>query len=204
MVLSAADALTLTTNFVSTNNSLDLQTEVSLAEDRIRQATSLGLSEITYDATIIGNPQLDPRATSDLPQLQLDFFNVFSTASYVVGLDTASGRWFFSWSPSGAETQVSIYSFRTSFDPTAIVNTTTTVIQAYFESIRPIMHSTVSYNGFIDEAGFGGTTSTYWEFTIIVDQTEDLTNHAVNLKASIVAQGLGYTTNNCNVYQLVA
>jgi hypothetical protein len=203
MVLPASDVLILTNNSLLKTNSDDLQLEISLAENRIRAAAGLGLYNTTYNATIIGNPQTDPRLHTDLPPNQLDFFDAFVDAGYVVTVDTATGYWAFSWSAEGAESLVQIYTFRTVFNPTAIIDDTKIAIENFFAALRPTVHSVVSYNNFIDEAGFGGTSSTFFEFTIVTDQ-QDPTDLSNGLRTAVIGQGLGYTINNCNVYRIAS
>jgi hypothetical protein len=202
MVMSATEALNLTTTTVVNNNTSDIKVEVSLAEATIRRAAGLGLFSTTYNARIIGNPAIDPQTTTDLPPNQLEFFELFTEVGYIVTLDNTSGRWLFSWNADGAEAHVAIYSFRTTFDPSAIITSTTNVIQSFFAELRPIVYSTVTFNGDIDEAAIGGTASVFYEFTIVCDQGSDTTNHSAALKTRIVQQGLGYTTNNCFVYNI--
>lgn len=203
MVFPATDAVYLTSNTITTTSSTDLQVEVSLVEERIREAAGLGVFSITYDAQIIGNPGIDPRSSIDLPQLQLDFYNLFSAAGYLVGLDRFTGRWFFSWASTGAEQLVAIYSIRTSMDPAAVVGNTLDAIAAYFASISPVVHSRSSYNSNINEVGFGATSSVFYEFTVIVDQESDTTNHAGGLKSFLINSGFGYNFSNMDVIQLV-
>lgn len=201
MVLPASDVLILTNNTLLRTSSDDVQLEVSLAEGRIRGAAGLGLYSTHYNATIIGNPQVDPRTHTDLPPNQLQFFELFVDAGYTVSVDTATGYWLFSWNAQGAETLVQIYTFRTTLDPTGIIDLTKVAIENFFASLRPVVHSAITFNNFIDEAGFGGTTSTFYEFTVVTDQQEP-TNLSNGLKTAVLIQGLGYTVNNCNVYRL--
>lgn len=203
MVLPALDAITLTNSSLTKNSTADLQTEVGLAETRIRAATGLGLYSLIYNATIIGNPAVDPRSTTDLPPNQLNFYNAFVAAGYIVGLDTASGYWTIAWAAQGAEHLVSIYTLRTSFNPAAVVNQTINTIATFFEAQLPVVHVNVSYNGFIDQTGFGGVSSTAYEFTIVADQETDTTNYSASLKTYITTQSFGFTNSNCNVYQMV-
>jgi hypothetical protein len=203
MVLPALDALTLTNSSLIKNSTTDLQTEVGLAETRIRTAAGLGLYALVYNATIIGNPAVDPRTTNDLPPNQLNFYNAFAESGYIVGLETATGYWSLAWASQGAEHLVTIYSFRTSYNPASIVNQTITTIMTFFEAQIPIVHVNVDYNGFIDQTSFGGVSSTYYEFTIVADQETDTHNFSSTLKTYITTQSFGYTDSNCNVYQMV-
>lgn len=204
MVLPASEALSLTNNAITNINDSDVQTEVGLAEAKIRAASGVGLFNISYNATIIGNPPVDPRTTADLTLTQQSFYNNFINAGYTVGIDIETGYWSIAWASTGAETAVVIYSFRTSFDPTAIITTTINAFVAYFQAQIPIVHATASYNGSIDETAFGGTSSVYYEFTIVANQDLETTNHSAALKTHLIQQGIGYTTGNCAVFQMVS
>lgn len=201
MVLPAASALTLTTNAISATNAADVQQEVTNAETKIRQAAALGVYEIDYNASIVGNPAIDPRLyTSDLPTNQQAFYNAFVNAGYIVGLDTLTGFWSISWANMGPEHNVLVYSFRTTFNPSSVTSQTITAIENFFAALVPIVYTDIAYNGFINESGFGGTTSTFYEFTIIAGQDSDRTSHATALAGFLTTQGLGYTNVNSAVY----
>jgi hypothetical protein len=201
MVVPASDVLIITNNTLVSTSADDVQLEVSLAEGRIRGAAGLGLFSTTYNATILGNPQVDPRTNTELPPNQLQFFQLFIEAGYTVSVDTATGYWLLSWGAAGPESLVQIYTFRTTFNPSSIISQTKVAIENFFAALRPTVHSTVTYNAFIDEAGFGGTTSTYYEFTIITDQ-QDPTDLSSGLETTIQIQGLGFTSLNSAVYRL--
>jgi hypothetical protein len=201
MVLPAAVALSFSENSITTINDSDLQQEVSNAEIKIRAAAALGVFVIKYNATIIGNPAIDPRVfTADLPTLQNQFYSAFIIAGYIVGLDPLTGFWQITWSNFGPETQVLVYSFRTSFNPSGVTARTISAIQTFFGGLVPVVYTDVAYNGFIDEAGFGGSSSTFYEFTVIAGQDSDRTSHATLLKGFLTTQGLGYNSGNCAVY----
>jgi hypothetical protein len=203
MVLSATDAFTLTTNTISRDTDTDIQTEISLVEAKIRSASGLGLYSISYNAKIIGNPEVDPRIYTTLPPTQITFYNLLISAGYSVTIDPASGYWNISWSTIGNDAFVKVYSFRTTYNPTSFADQVITVIKNFFLSLHPVVHSTVKYNGFIDETGFGGVSSTFYEFTIVVDQQDNFDN-STNLKLDIVSQGLGFDNGNCAVYRIVS
>jgi hypothetical protein len=201
MVLPASEATSLTTTAVAEHSGTDLQTEVSLAEAQIRSAASFGLYSTAYNATTIGNPKvLQPDALSSV---QLAFYNAFIDAGFRISLDPETGYWLISWETQGAESQVAIYSFRTSIDPTAVVDLTTQVIQDFFLGLRPPVLVSIAYNGFLDEADFGATSSLYYEFTVVANQGSDNTNNADALRNALIIQGLGYTIDNCRVYRIV-
>lgn len=202
MVLAAGDALLLTTTAVAAQNGTDLQTEVSLAEAQIRSAASFGLYSTNYNATIIGNPGADPSYTDGLSPVQLAFYSGFIGTGFRVGLDPETGYWLIGWESQGPESQVAIYSLRTSADPSDVVDITLAFLRNYFVGLRPSLLATAAYNGFIDEADFGSTTSLYYEFTIIVSQGADASNYSGALRTALINQGLGYTSDNCRIYRL--
>lgn len=202
MVLAANDAILLTSTSVAAHSGLDIQTEVSLAEASIRSATSFGLYSIPYNATTIGNPAVNPLRTDALTVTQQNFYYSFVNAGYRVGLDPKTGYWLISWEPSGAEQQVAIYSLRTIFEPTNVIADTTTIIVNYFAQLRPTVLTTIKYNGFMDETEFGAPQSVFFEFTIIANQGSDTTNHSVGLKTLLVTQAIGFTDDNCRIYQM--
>jgi hypothetical protein len=204
LVFPALQAQLLTSNSTTFANESDVQLELTLAENQIQVAGSLGQYFVLYNATIIGNPLGDPNIPSNLTVNQQTFYNLFINAGYQVYLDFTTGWWNFTWALTGPEATIVVYTFRTTFVPTSIINTTISTIEAYFASLIPIVHTTTTYNGFINEAGFGGATSTYYEFTIAANQGTDTTDHSVALKAFILIQGLGYNSGNCNAYQLIA
>lgn len=203
MVLPAPDALALSNNAIVKNDKTDLQTEISITENRIRTASSFGLYALIYNATIIGNPAVDPR-TSDLPTNQQNYYDAFVNVGYIVGMDNVTGYWSINWESQGVETRVSIYSFKTTFNPSAILAQTIDLITSFFKGQRPVIHVQTTYSGNIDETAFGGSSTTYYEFTIVADQETDMTNFSAPLKTYLTTQGIGYTNSNCNVYQLVA
>jgi hypothetical protein len=203
MVLPAASAQTLSATAIINTNNADLQLEVSLAENKITAATAHGAYQVLYNAQVIGNPAIDPRLfTNDLPINQKDFYNAFIGAGYIVGLDANTGFWSITWAPSGPETMVIVYSFRTTLNPSSpnIVPQTMAAIEAYFNTLTPVVHVYTSYDGFINETGFGGTTSTFYEFTIIAGQYTDRTDHSANVAGFLYTQGLGYNSGNANCY----
>lgn len=202
MVLSATTALTLTTNAITETNQTNLNQEITLAEAKIRTAAGLRKTKLLYDATIIGNPAGDPHDDANLPtQTQRDFRDAFTSAGYIVGLDTNSGYWLIDWTETGIEESVTIYSFRTIQAPGAISTQTITAINAYFEGLDPKVRSRAVLTNNLDETTFGATASTFYEYTIVADQP-DTTDHSVNVRAALVAAGLGYLNANCNCFKV--
>jgi hypothetical protein len=203
MVFLASDAVTLTTNSISNINATDVQLELSLAETKIRQAAADELYRLLYNATIIGNPRANPRITSTLSANQLSFYNLLINAGYIVGLDLPSGYWLINWEPAGPESLVRVYSFRTIVAPGAVSVQTLAAITAYFAALHPVAHTVAVTNGFINETDFGGSSSTFYEYTIVADQGSDVTDYSAGLKANLITQGLGYNSGNCNSYRLI-
>lgn len=204
MVLSAANALTLSTNSQSEQDEEDLQTEVTLAETSVSGAAGRGLTMVKFNATILGNPTADPYASGALSTTnQQEFRDAFGDAGYTVGWDEDSGYWTLDWSAVGAEQSVVVYSFRTILSPAGSVETNTiTAINAYFGALTPVAHSRAALVNNIDETTFGATASTFYEYVIVVDQA-DSTDHATALKAYVIAQIGSYNSGNCHVYKTV-
>lgn len=203
MVLPAAAALTITNTAITYTDNSEVQVEVSNAEIQVQKATGKGVFAITYNANIVGNPAIDPRMfTADLPPNQQRFYNAFVESGYIVGLDPLCGFWSINWAATGPEAQVLVYSLRTSFDPTAVVDRTISALQVFFNGLVPVVHTDIAYNGNIDETSFGGSASTYYEFTIVAGQDSDRTDHSTLVEGFITTQGLGFNSGNSKVYLL--
>lgn len=205
MVLSAANALTLSTNSQSSQDEEDLQTEVTLAETSVSGAAGRGLTMVKFNATILGNPTADPYASGALSTAtQQEFRDAFGDAGYTVGWDEDSGYWTLDWSAVGAEQSVVVYSFRTILNPAGSVSTNTiAAINGYFGALTPVAHSRATLVSNIDETVFGATASTFYEYVIVVDQA-DATDHTTALKAYVIAQmAASYNSSNCHVYKTV-
>jgi hypothetical protein len=183
MVFQAADASVLTVNTISDNNAADVKLELTLAENKIRLAAGSELYQVIYNATIIGNPSANPQITSNLTENQLSFYNLLINSGYLVTLDVSSGYWKISWAPQGPETLVKVYSFRTTVVPGPVYLDTIAAIEAYFLSLSPTAHSIGVTNSDISETDFGGVSSTFYEYTIVVDQGIDNTDHSTGVKA---------------------
>lgn len=203
MVFQALDAASLTSNTINNVNTADVQLEITLAENKIRLAAANELYSVRFDATILGNPQANPQIADNLTDNQRAFYDLLVGAGYVVSRDLETGWWLISWSPQGPETQVRIYTFRTIVAPGAIYTNTINAITAYFAALTPVVHAVVEADGFLDEADFGGTTSTFYEYTVIVDQGASTTDHSANVKSAVILQVSDYNTGNCQVYRLV-
>lgn len=198
----ALDAFTYTNTTIIANAAFAVQREIGNCEEKIRAATGLGFFDITYNATILGNPKGVPQHANNLSDNQLTFYNLLINAGYLVDLDIDTGRWLIKWSPTGPEAQVNVYSFRTTVVPTGISDQTKITIENYFLALIPTVHSLVTLNNTLNEAAFGGSGTTFYEYTIIVDQAFDSTDFSAILKAVLLAQSLGYESGNCAVYKI--
>ena len=208
MVFPATQAKIFTDQTIATLADSQVQIEISLLEQKVRAATGQSLYEITYDAKIIGNPNGVPQDPANLTENQETFYTLLIQAGYLVNRDPSSGRWLVNWAPVGPETLVNIYSLRTSVLPGAIYVQTIAAIQAFFEAQTPVIHSVVTVvqdgaGNQIQQSDFGATDSTFYEYTIVVDQQYNTTDYSVALKGYMTTQGLGYNTNNTAVYKIV-
>ena len=203
MVFSANDALIFTNNQIVQAAAAEVQIEIGMAETEIRRATGLGLFNIVYNATVIGNPIGPPQISTNLTANQSTFYGLFVGAGYLVDLDDNTGRWFLNWAPVGPESQVSVYSLRTTITPTFISPATITLIETFFAGISPVVHVNVILSGTLNEADFGGTGTIFYEYTIVTDQEFNLTDFSAALKAMLITQGLGYLSGNCQIFKIV-
>jgi len=208
MVFPASQAKIFTDQTIASVADTAVQTEISLLEQKIRAATSQSLYEITYNAKLIGNPNGPPQDSNNLTENQETFYTLLVQAGYLVNRDIGTGRWLINWAPVGPETLVNIYSFRTSVLPGAIYVQTEAAIQAFFENQTPTIHSVVTIvqdgsGNQIQQSDFGATDSTFYEYTIVVDQQYDTTDYSAALKGYMTTQGLGYNTSNCAAYKIV-
>lgn len=203
MVLSANTAATLTSNALATRSEELVAQEIANAEARIRAAAGLGATKINFNATLIGNPIGDPQISTNLAtENQIDFRDAFNSAGYMVSRDPDTGYWVLDWTVLGIETQVNLYTFRTTLAPGAISAQTITAIGNFFTSLVPVAHANAVSNNNIDETQFGAPASTFYEYSIVVDQSTSA-DHSSALKAAVIAAGLGYNSGNCNVYKLI-
>lgn len=208
MVFPASQAKIFTDQTISLTADTQVQTEISLCEQKIRVATSQSLYEITYDAKIIGNPNGPPQDSANLTTNQETFYTLLVDAGYQVNRDLGSGRWLINWAPVGPETLVNVYSLRTSVLPGAVYVQTIAAIQNFFASQSPVIHSVVTIvqdgsGNQIQESDFGATNSTFYEYTAVVDQQYNATDYSASLKTYMTTQGLGYNTSNCAAYKIV-
>lgn len=209
MTLSATEAITLTANAISVQDSQDLRAEVTRAESAIRNATTRQLYAVLYDASIVGNPDVDPSNDDGLTAQQIAFRDAFEATGFVLGRDEDSGLWSISWDSQGAEHLVSVYSIRTTLAPGAVQTATITNIETYFETLTPKVLARVSivpYNGGdIDETEFGAVASVSYEYIAVVTQPNSTLDYSTGLKSALVASGLGYDdsgSDNVEVYKV--
>ena len=200
MVFSSAEALTFTNNSIVQTANTDIQNELNLCEGQIRNATGFGISNILYNANIIGNPIGPPQISTNLTSNQSVFYSLLVGAGYLVDLDNDTGRWAINWGPIGPESQVNVYSLRTMLNPSGISAQTILVIENYFAGLIPIVHTNIFLNGAIDETVFGGG-GTHYEFTIVIDQQP--TNFSTALVTILLGQGLGYSSGNLQIYKMI-
>ncbi len=203
MVLPANSAFVYTTTTIASRAAFAVQREIGNCEEKIRGATGLGFFDIVYNATILGNPNGPPQHATNLTDNQQTFYNLLINAGYLVDLDIDTGRWLIKWSPTGPEAQVNVYSFRTTVNPAGISAQTITTIENYFLALIPTVHSLVVLDNILPEADFGGSGTTFYEYTIVVDQIFDNTDFSAILKAVLLVQSLGYTGLNCQVFKLL-
>lgn len=201
MVFRASDAQILTSNAITNLENNEIQQEVTLAEQQIRNATALGLYQINYNATIIGNPKGPPAVSSNVTDLQQTFYNLFIDAGYIVGF--SGGRWLFNWASAGPESRVYVYSFRTTQAPGSVYLDTEAAIHSFFAALIPTVNTTTTVNNGIDLTVIGAADSTFYEYTIIADQENDDLDHSDDLTAFLISQGIGYESGNCHTYKMV-
>lgn len=210
MVLTSAEAITLTNNAVQVQTQNEVNQEISLAEQSIRNASSRQQFKILYNARIVGNPAGDPQDDDKLTPAQIDFRDAFVGAGYAVTLDEDTELWRISWESTGAEALVGVYSIRTTVTPGPVQAQTIVVVDNYFKTLTPVARArTVLVNpvgsgGDVDESQFGAPASTFYEYLAIVQQpTPD--DHSSALQAALVASGLGYSgagPDNLQVYKV--
>lgn len=203
MVFPAISAFDNTNTSITNTATFAVQREIANCEEQIRAAVSLGYFDIRYNATIIGNPDGPPQHSDNLNDNQQTFYNLLINAGYLVNLDINTGRWLIGWAPIGPEAQVNVYSFRTTVVPTTVSAQTIVTLENYFIALIPTVHSLAVLNNTLNEADFGGSGTTFYEYTIVVDQRFDNTDFSAILKAALIAQSLGYTSDNCQCYKLL-
>ena len=198
MVLSASQANSLTLSSIQITDEQQLNQELASAEARIRQVAGLGKFKLGYNALILGNPVDDPQDDSNLTDLQIQFRDHFNDQGYIVSLEPETGFWLLDWTEVGAESQVTIYSARTTVAPGPVSQQTIDAINTYFDGVIPAVNSRVEIvdtdppsGGDIPESDFGAPDSVFFEYIIIAEQQNDF-NHKDAIKTALKASGLGY------------
>jgi len=199
MTLTANQANQYTMDTIVTNANSELTTELQFAERQIRDRIRAELFTLDFNATIIGNPTDDPSDSTNLTPLQLAFRDHFTGDGYKVGRNPQSGFWVLNWSDVGAEILTSLYSIRTTVTPGAIAQQTIDSINNFFDSLALRATSRTSLipfgGGDINENDFGAPSSTFYEYTALVNQQDDADNSTA-LKTALRASGLGYVDDN--------
>ena len=190
MTYPALSAFALTQYSLTEIEQTRLSSEITLTERAIRFAARRGRYRILYDARIVGNPATSPSNTLGLTNLQLAYRNALSLARYVVQMDPGTGYWEIQWGSTGAETLVTVYTVRTTLTPGAIQSGTIAAVENYVETISPpatakTVVNTAGAGGDIDETDFGAPASVFYEYTIVMRQT-DQTDHSAGLLAALI------------------
>lgn len=204
MVLAATTANNYTATATSNQNSSDLQREVDLTERSIRNAANRKKFYTRFDARIIGNPVADPNDDSKLTPTQIAYRDAFVNAGYLVTIDALTGFWGLSWASQGATGVVSVYSVRTTLTAGAISSSTATLITDYLNGLIPSSKAQVTFNtngsgGDISESDFGGTNSPYYEYVVVVQQQNPVTDLSAGITTVLTSSSLGYTSTPSNV-----
>ncbi len=201
MTLTADQANQFTQDTIVKNTDTDLTTELQRAEQQIRQRIRGEFFKLSFNATIIGNPSGDPSDDDNLTSTQILFRDHFTGDGYKVGISIVNGTdfWLLDWADVGAEVLTSLYSIRTTVTPGAIEQQTIDAIDNFFNSL-PLRATSITTlvpfnDGDIDEGDFGAPSSTFYEYTSLVNQQDD-TDHTTALKTALRASGLGYVDDN--------
>jgi len=199
MTLTANQANQITQDTIAKNSNDELTTELQLAERQIRARIRAEFFDLSYNATIVGNPTADPIDDDNLTALQILFRDHWTSDGYKVGIHPQSGWWLLDWADAGSEVLTSLYSIRTTVAPGTVSQQTIDTIDNFFDtlSLRATSRtSLVPFNGGdIDETDFGAPSSTFYEYTALVNQQDD-TDHSDDLKTALRASGLGYFDDN--------
>ena len=205
-MLTAAQAIALTTNTQAADDATNLQNEIGAVEAKIRLAGQLGFTRIVYNSLIIGNPS-GPLGTVDLTPQEETFYNTLIGANYAVDTQENTNFWTISWAVVGAEAKVNVYSVRTSLAPGSISTQTIDAINAVLTAQHPPVTAKTVVNtisgGDIPETDFGSTNSVFYEYTVVCTQFALNVIYSTQIKAALVAAGLGYNSGNVQVYKMV-
>ena len=165
----------------------------------MRQRIGQEFYTLSYNATIIGNPSGDPSDDSNLTLTQIAFRDHWTNDGYKVGISPQAGWWLLNWANIGAEILTSLYSIRTTVTPGAVEQATITTINNFFDSLPLRATSRTSLvpfgGGDIDENEFGAPSSTFYEYTALVNQQDEADNSDA-LQTALRASGLGYVDDN--------
>lgn len=199
MTLNANQANQITNDTIVRNSNSELTTELQLAERQIRERIRGEFFTLGYNATIVGNPLGIPSDDDNLTPLQIEFRDHWTNDGYKVGLNPQTGFWILDWSGVGAELLTVLYSVRTTVTPGAIEQQTIDSIDNYFNTLALRATSRTSLvpfgGGDINENDFGAPSSTFYEYTSLVNQ-QDGTDNSEGLKTYLRASGLGYVDDN--------
>ena len=199
MTLTANQANQITEDMIVKNTNSELTTELQLTERQIRNRIRGEFFTLEYNATIVGNPSGDPSDDDNLTPLQILFRDHWTGDGYKVSVGPQTGLWILNWSEVGAEILTVLYSIRTTVTPGAIEQQTIDSIDNYFTTLAlraTSRTSLVPFNGGdINENDFGAPSSTFYEYTSLVNQ-QDATDNSEGLKTYLRASGLGYVDDN--------
>lgn len=199
MTLTANQANQITQDTIVKNTDNELTTELQLAERQIRDRIRGEFFTLTYNATIVGNPTGDPADDDNLTPTQILFRDHWTGDGYKVGIEPQTGYWLLNWSDVGTEVLTVLYSVRTTVTPGAVAQQTIDTIDNFFDSLALRATSRTSLvpfgGGDIDENDFGAPSSTFYEYTSLVNQQDDADN-SEGLKTALRASGLGYVDDN--------
>jgi hypothetical protein len=199
MTLTANQANQITNDTIVRNSDSELTTELQFAERQIRERIRGEFFTLGYNATIVGNPLGIPADDDNLTPLQIEFRDHWTNDGYKVGLNPQTGFWILDWSGVGAELLTVLYSVRTTVTPGAVEQQTIDSIDNFFNTLALRATSRTSLvpfgGGDIDENDFGAPSSTFYEYTSLVNQ-QDATDNSEGLKTALRASGLGYVDDN--------
>ncbi len=206
MVLPAGQAQSFTLTAIGNNTERTVQTELRRTDSAIQAAAGQERFSILYNAQLVGNPFGDPHDDANLDNTQEEYRDALIAAGYKVGRNDDTGYWTISWDVLGPEEVVTVYSARTILAPGTYATQTIDQINLFFDTVSPpvtVKPSVVTINGGdIDESEFGATISVFYEYVVIVTQSDDV-DHSTDLKNNLIANIGSYTDANLEVYRLV-
>ena len=208
MVFTASQAGLYTSNSITVNENLNVQREVDLTERAIRSAARLKKYAIEFNALTIGNPIGDPMdSNTNLSSEQVAYRDAMIAAGYQLGKHGVSGYWTITWASQGIETSVNVYSVRTTVTIGPISASTITYLSDYFKNQKISDYANISAittnGGDINEADFGATASTFYEYVIVIKQQDKTVDLSTDIVGALAGSSYGYTTTNTSVYKLV-